>query len=335
MKQRYIWANLLQLGSNLWSDRPLDPATPYGSGTADYLRFDEGLWKTLTEHMHDIGMNMVVIDLAEGLIYPSHPELAVKGSWTPKKLRTELARLRRMGLEPVPKLNFSACHDIWMGEYARMVSTETYHRVVEDLIRDVCAIFDHPRLFHIGMDEETAVVQRKMEYAVARQGELWFSDLARIAGAVVKHGSRPWSWGDPSWGNPAFLTRVSTSIVQSNWYYWKDVREVEAKLDDPAFKVKPGIPDWAGQNHPAELKSFLDFDRVGFDQIPCATTWNSDENMEQVVAFCIRRLAPERLKGFLLTPWKCTWNEPTAVKKHMAFFPLVEKLIRTYDVKPA
>ena len=71
-----------------------------------------------------------------------------------EKLRNEIARLREMGLEPIPKMNFSTAHDIWLGEYSRMVSTKTYYRVCEDLIRDVAELFDHPRLMHIGFRSE-------------------------------------------------------------------------------------------------------------------------------------------------------------------------------------
>ena len=330
-KKKYIWANLLQLGCNMWNDHDAPPDKPYGNTVTDFLRFDENVWKDLTEHMHDIGMNMVVIDIAEGLVYPSHPELAVKGSWTPEKLRTELARLRRMGIEPIPKLNFSATHDVWMKEYARMLSTSVYHKVIADLVKDVCAIFDRPRFLHIGMDEESEKLQVKFRYAVTRREDVWFDDLNKIVAAVESQGTRAWMWSDPSWNYPDFYTHVPKSVVQSNWYYWKDVKEIEAKLADPKFSVGTKRSDWAGQNHAAELKSFFDLEKTGYDQIPCATTWNSDENMEQVVEFCIRRLDPARMKGFLLTPWKCTWNEEKALKKHAAFFPLVEKLIKQFD----
>ena len=60
--------------------------------------------------MRKVRMNMVVIDLGEAIQYQSHPELAVKGSWPVEKFRKELARLRGMGLEPIPKLNFSTTH---------------------------------------------------------------------------------------------------------------------------------------------------------------------------------------------------------------------------------
>ena len=329
-KKPLIWANLIQIGCNMWNDHDVEPGKPYTNGVADYLRFDENVWRDLTEQTRDAGMNMVVIDLAEGLVYPSHPELAVKGSWTPEKLRAELARLRHMGLEPIPKLNFSATHDVWLKEYARMVSTETYHRVVADLVKDVCEIFDRPRFVHIGMDEEGELLQTKFRYALTRREDVWFGDLGRIVAAVERQGSRAWMWSDPEWNYPEFCEKVSKNVVQSNWYYWKDVREVESKLDDPKFSTGTKRPDWAGQNHPAELKGFFDLEKAGFDQIPCATTWNSDENMEQVVEFCLRRLDRSRVKGFLLTDWKCTWNEEKALKKHAEFFPLVKKLIGQY-----
>ena len=40
---------------------------------------------------------MVVMDLGEFLEYPSHPELAVKGSWSADRMRAEVKRLRAMG----------------------------------------------------------------------------------------------------------------------------------------------------------------------------------------------------------------------------------------------
>ena len=56
----------------------------------------------------------------------------------------ELERLKNMGFKLIPKLNFSSCHDIWMKEYSRMVSTEPYYQVCADLIKEVCEIFESP-----------------------------------------------------------------------------------------------------------------------------------------------------------------------------------------------
>ena len=137
----------LQLGNNMWRD--VGVGADDHDCAKDYLRFDEDVWKRLTDRMVEKGFNAVVIDLGEGCAYPSHPELAVKGTWTVEKVRQELARLRGIGIEPIPKLNFSTCHDAWLKEYGRMVSTPDYYRVCADVIRDVCEIFDKPRLFHL------------------------------------------------------------------------------------------------------------------------------------------------------------------------------------------
>ena len=104
---------------------------------------------------------MLLLDLAEQIVYPSHPELAVKGSWAPERVCKELDRLRGLGLEPIPKLNFSTCHHFWLKEYSRMVSTPEYYKVCADVIRDVCEIFESPRLFHLGWDEERMGAQRQ------------------------------------------------------------------------------------------------------------------------------------------------------------------------------
>lgn len=61
---------------------------------------------------------------------------------------------RQLGLEPILKLNFSARHDVSLGKYSRMVSSDTSQRIALVLISEVCQIFDRLRMFHLGMDEE-------------------------------------------------------------------------------------------------------------------------------------------------------------------------------------
>jgi len=318
-QKKLLWANLLQLGENMWNDMR----------THDTLRFDERLWEDLTGRMSKIGMNMLIIDLAEGLEYPSHPELAVKGSWSPDKMKKELVRLRKLGIEPVPKLNFSACHDIWLKDYSRMVSTPPYYKAVSDLIRDVCEIFDRPRFFHIGMDEETYRVQRAFEYVVCRQGDLWYQDVDFYRREVEKHGSRAMMWSDHAWSEPPYVKKVSKSIVQNNWYYWNDVAELEAKSllprPEDEKKTDDAMYEWS---HLQQLRAFRELDEAGFEQMPCATNWNNRENMGQVADYALRHIAPERLLGFLLTPWAFTTPDPKSVKKHDEMLELTAEIIR-------
>ena len=112
---------------------------------------------------------MVLVDLGDAIKYESHPEIAVNNAWSTTKLKEELKKMRGMGLEPIPKLNFAAGHDAWLKKYSRMVSTDIYYGVCKDLIEEVSDLFDKPRLFHLGMDEENADDQRYLQLAVIRQ----------------------------------------------------------------------------------------------------------------------------------------------------------------------
>ena len=156
-----IKALLLHLGHNMWCEWLPDDVQPVAEIKPDRrpdlkLRNDDALWERVTGHAAERGLNMIVIDVGEGLEYPSHPELAIEGSWSPDRLRAEVVRLRGMGIEAIPKLNFSATHDGWLKHYHRMLTLPKYYEVARDIIRDVAEVFDTPRFFHLGFDEETA-----------------------------------------------------------------------------------------------------------------------------------------------------------------------------------
>ena len=317
--QGFIWANLLQLGQNMWNDKK----------PVDTLNFDERVWEHITDRMHEIGMNMLVIDIAEGMEYPSHPELAVKGSWTPEKMKRELSRLRALGIEPIPKLNFSTCHDLWLKEYGRMVSTPAYYKVVSDLIRDTCRIFGSPRFFHIGMDEETYRVQRAFDHVVCRRGDFWYRDLDFYRREVDKNGSRAMMWSDEAWSEPVFARKVSKRIVQNNWYYWNDIPRIEAQAMLPRppdeKKTDDAMYEWS---HVQQLRAFRELEAAGFDQMPCATNWNNRENIAQVVDYALRHISPKRLLGFLFTPWEFTFAGEKYVKRHDEMLDLAADVIK-------
>ncbi len=283
-----IWGNLVHLSYNMWADWEWSTDKRYSYNAAKpYLRFDEGLWDDLLHAMADGGLNMVVIDLGDGVQYASHPEIAVEGAWSVQRLRRELAKMRKMGLEPIPKLNFSTCHDQWLGEYARKVSTPEYYAVCRDLIAEVIDIFETPRFFHLGMDEEELKHQRHFEYVVLRQYGLWWRDFNFFIEQVQSKGVRPWIWSDYVWEHPEpFYSRMPRSVLQSNWYYGASFEE----------SIGP-------------VKTYRELDAAGFDQIPTLSSWETLDNVGDTVAFCRKHLTPERLKGFLLAPWRPTLEE--------------------------
>jgi len=298
-----IWANLLHLSYNMWEDTvPLkyrdenfqcttcQEAREWAHGYRPNLTFDEPVWDALLKEMSSVGMNMVVIDLGDAIQYESHPEIAVKNAWTPAKLRTELAKMRKLGLEPIPKLNFATTHDAWLKDYSRMVSTDTYYGVCKDLIEEVSVLFDWPRFFHIGMDEETAQHQVRQDYAVIRQNDLWWGDLYFYIGEVEKNGVRPWVWSDYAWHKPdVFFRKMPKSVLQSNWYYGSGF--------DPNTLKEP-VKSY--------VKLYDDLETYGYDQVPTGSNHSVPENFESTVDYCLKVIDPSRLSGFMTAPWRPT-----------------------------
>ena len=73
------------------------------------------------------------------------------------------------------------------------------------------------------------------------------------------------------------------SVLQSNWYYHE-------KFDPKDHRVK----------------GYLDLNEGGFDQIPTGSNYSCTENFAGTVDFCRKNIPVERLKGFLMAPWRHT-----------------------------
>lgn len=297
-----IKAFLMHLGGNMWCEWlpeniAYDPESKYKPNLK--LRTKDELWRKVIDHVIKRGMNMVVIDLGEGVQYPSHPELALEGTWPVQKLKDEIKRLRDHGVEAIPKLNFSATHDGWLKDYHRMLTLPKYYEVVKDLIRDVVDIFDGPRFFHLGYDEETTGYAKGRNYFVMRSGEMWWHDFLFTVDCVQKAGARPWVWSDYGWHHKEYFTRCPKSVVQSDWYY------DEANAD---FSLDP-----KKNSHWFRLNEILELEAAGFDQIPCGTNWvgwkrkadgvGADDVIGKLVKFSRKHVAKERLLGFMMAPW--------------------------------
>jgi len=280
-----IWACLLHISYNMWEGY-IAPERER-RGYRPFLRLEQDLWDTVLQKMSAGGLNMAVLDLGDGIQYQSHPEIAVKGAWSRDKLRAELTKMRKMGIEPIPKMNFSATHDTWLGPYARMVSTDRYYQVCRDLITEVIELFDRPRFFHLGMDEETANHQRLYKYVVIRQQDLWWHDFLFLADAVEDGGARPWIWSDYLWNHPdEFFQNMPKSVVQSNWYY--------------------GEKFGADVNY---VQAYHQLEAHGYDQIPTGSNYSNPVNFGRTVEYCRDVISAPHLYGFLQTIWKPPTNE--------------------------
>ena len=292
----FIWGNLLHLGMNMWCD--WENPDPLGYGWEETVirwpsgkvRADMSVWNAWTDAMANEKLNLAVIDIGEALVYPSHPELAAKGAFTPEQMRQEICRLRKLGIEAVPKLNFSGGHNRWLNDYRPMMGTEAYRRICVELIADVCEIFDRPRFFHIGYDEETVWHQSRFQHVIVRRGDVWWRDFLSVVDAVEKNGSRAWCFSDKIWhARDEFLKRMPKSVVQCPWNYTPD------------------------EKHPEYIRSVEDMLSAGYEMIPDVGTFSTKGQNEigtgegeRLVKRFINDYPRKQLLGFLL----CSWARP-------------------------
>ena len=291
-----IWSYFIQLGSNMWRE-PCSLTENRGPGicqaTGRYcpeMITDRKVWRDVIDFLPSCGFNTVVIDIGEGMQYESYPELAIPGAWSKDELRAEVARIRALGLEPVPKLNFSSFHDTWLGEYSRIKGTAKYYEVVRDLIDEVCEVFAPVKYFHIGMDEEY-FPNHKKTLTIIRSDEQWFRDLYFYKECVEKHGARAWLWG-------GYYRQHSDVFVKK--------MPRECLLSESCFeRLVPRGED--GKFPRAGINSLVDFVRIGYDFIPNTSTWAFKQSTAQTILFFHNEgLVNDHLFGFLVSPWQFT-----------------------------
>ena len=314
----FSWGALMHLGSNMWSDWYADGKYPsslqeeqqmYRDGTLkrpkgqmgihrNYMSADMNVWRRQSEMLRDEGLNTVWIDVGEAYAYPSHPELWVKGAFDFDSMRAELDFIRSLGMEPVPKLNFSTGHDQWLREYHCMTSSAKYYEVVADVIRDTCEVFGNPRYFHIGFDEEVYVACRSRKVCVMRSGSQWWKDMLYCVDQVERNGARAMLWSDSICaGREEFFKRMPKSVMQIPWYYGKNFSDEMLKWKTE-FEKKL---DWSIQRNLAA--SILELANAGYDIMPCTSNWSCDEAADAMLSFCKKRVDPTRIKGLFTAPW--------------------------------
>lgn len=288
--QNKIYAYTIQLGRNMWSDKtgPVEIANYLQVFMPKYETFnkDKETFRKLVDHAASVGMNTIVINIGEGLTYESHPEINIDGSWTKKELKEEIDHIRKLGLEPVPMLNFSAAHDVWLGKYERMVSTKKYYEVCGDLIDEVCELFECPKYFHIGMDEENPEAQVSYNFATVRNELVFCRDVNFFCDRIRKHGARPWMFSDSCLRFPeGFTSSIGKDVIMSNQQIC-----FMCKLEEIT-------------NHlilPTELETLA---KSGYDIVMMTTCYRRSTVPAEAVDYAKKHLPADKVKGMICMPF--------------------------------
>lgn len=308
MNEKY-WGYLIHLSDNMWGD-------PWSRiRWAHYfpeLSLDEDVWKNTIDFLPSQGINMVLIDVGDAVQYERHPEISVKGAWSKDKLKKELDRIRSLGMTPLPKLNFSAGHDSWLGVYSHMLSTPEYYQVCKDCIEEVAELFDRPKYFHLGLDEEDATNQGGQGMIIVRQMELYWHDVYKLLDYCEAAGCTPWVWATYAWTEghlEEYLRRMPKSVLQSSGWYNR-------------FKKNPD----GKYNHNA-IETYLALDRHGYQQILTSSciegySKSSYETMEMAK----NEMNDSNTLGFMTAPWRnCRFGDRYALMDDAFRFGLAKK----------
>jgi len=201
--------------------------------------FDLGVGLEVVEAMADAGLNLLVVDCADGVTYKSHPELKRSYSVPMAHVRRLAAQARKHDIEVVPKLNFAQSalhqHNHWFRPYHRLFDSEEYWRRAFRLADELIQACEPPRFFHIGMDEDHD--RSHAQYAAAictlRDGlrerslraVMWKDQQSYAAADVHAEKSR------------AAEARIPRDVVQVVWHYHTVLTDVVRRLRRKGFDV--------------------------------------------------------------------------------------------------
>lgn len=306
-----IWSLYAMLGVNMWFEE------------LPNVIFEDEAWDKIVSEAAVSGINMIVLDLGEGVRYASHPELAHPGAWTRERVREEVRRLKEKGIALIPKLNFSATHHMWLGEYRKMMSTPVYYRVCRDLIYEVYNLFDSPEYIHLGMDEEgDSQFFGNLDLVAYRRGELIWHDLQFFCDCVRDMGAKPWIWADICFQYPdEFRKRIKPgSVLLSPWNYNALKKEHYTLISSKQRHIEY----YASEPFKSMNLTYVEEDpfcirfmnnavpaaNSGYELVPCVSTWAECEyNTDDTVDYFTQNAPKDKLLGFMTAPWRKTTME--------------------------
>ena len=201
--------------------------------------FDLGVGLEVVEAMADAGLNLLVVDCADGVTYKSHPELKRSYSAPMAHVRRLAAQARKHDIEVVPKLNFAQSalhqHNHWFRPHNALFDNGEYWRRAFQLADELIEACEPPRFFHIGMDEDHD--RSHAQYAAA---------ICTLRDGLRERGLRAVMWKDQqsyaaadvhAEKSRAAEARIPRDVVQVVWHYHTVLTDVVRRLRRKGFDV--------------------------------------------------------------------------------------------------
>lgn len=307
------WVCYLMISNHMWDDE-FTPERYHNMGpiyNPENIN-DESFWDEIINFLKECKYTATFIELGDAVIFDKHPEIAACNAWTKDKFRNLLDKFRAAGIDPWPRLDFSACHDAWTKDYRFKYTLPEYYTFVLDTIDEVCELFDKPKYFDIVMDEENFSNQKHRGVARIRRDSIYWHDVKLMIERIESHGVRAVMAGDYFWHKPdLFVENVPKSVVIRNWFY-------------------DYFQDWPEDNNNyLQLNAYKTLEELGYDQMPTCSTWARNENPAQTVVNVSKIIAPERLLGIQTALWvKMEWDNEYYLKNDIYQLYLARKKYR-------
>jgi hypothetical protein len=238
--------------------------------------FDFELACEIIETLKTEGFNTLVIDIADGVIYKSHPELKKHYSVPMNTLRDMAEKAHSAGLEVIPKLNFSKSeinmHDNWGRKPGALWNEdfddfEAYYKKAFECIDEVIAACKPCNKFHIGMDEDHT-----------RSYSQYCEAIEAFHLKLKERGLRTIIWNDMAIPYPnghifvekslAALERTPKDVIHVLWDYKGFPQEASQKILDSGFEL------WGAPGRdPEQAQICLDFLKEKNASGALMTTW--------------------------------------------------------------
>ncbi len=172
--------------------------------------FDLDVGLEIVDTMSEVGLNLLVIDCADGVRYKSHPELARKYTVPMSHLEKLVNRAEERGIEIVPKLNFSQSryhrHNDWFRPHKNLFDNDEYWRIAFEIIDEIIQTCHPRRYFHIGMDEDHD-----------RAHSQYIEAILKLQSGLKERGLRTVIWNDSSWGGECWYMQKSLLLPKKRF----------------------------------------------------------------------------------------------------------------------
>lgn len=280
----------LRIGSNMFDKPDALYKRDYEDGAYhEKVYFEKEAFHKMTEEAKNFGFDTLLLELAEGIVYDCHPELAIEGSMPRDEFKEELARLRKMGFSLIPMLDFSPAKNAWM-QGLGYVGTKRYDDACEAILREVIELFDRPEYVHLGYDDESFATQEDNAVIYKRMPEKRIEDVNKLFDICREYGVKPWIWMSDKilesyGGEEMFRQGIATDVTLTSFAF-KRVQE---------YHIKENRAD-------ASMMLVKTLDEWGYPQIPMASTWLYDAVPMQAFSFYTKHCKGEHFKGYLSHP---------------------------------